>query len=89
LDHEPGKGVYFPDPDKNRRCSAIRIAQRLSRSGRAYVCLYPDGSPEGTSPDDLDTTHLSAAVTNAKTIGQLATLPGVAWTRRSRRRSTP
>jgi len=66
LDHEPGKS--FPDPDG--RCAAHRITERLSRYGKALVCQYPDGTKEGTSPDDLDKEQLQGLIKSAKTTAQ-------------------
>ncbi len=76
LDHEPGKAL----PDRNRRCAALWIAKRLRRYGVAFICSYKEGSPEGTSPDDLpDADTVATMINTAQTPGQfsihLATLP--------------
>jgi hypothetical protein len=66
LDHEPGKSF----PDQRGRCSAFRIADRMARYDRSYVCQYPPGTKIGTSPDDLTSDELRWMIDNAKTTAQ-------------------
>jgi DNA primase len=68
MDNEPGKAF----PDRKRRCSAIRIALQLRRSGLVRLCTYPEEKPPGTSPDDLTKDELEAVLKDAKTLGQIA-----------------
>lgn len=80
LDHEQGKNF----PDEQRRCAAYEIAKRLSRAGEAKVCSYPDGSKEGTSPDDLTREQADQVVGAARSLADLAVsaIPVTPWKRR-------
>jgi DNA primase len=68
MDNEPGKSF----PDDSGRCAAYKITERLSRYGRTFVCQYPEGTPIGTSPDDLTKDQLLALVKDSKTAAQAA-----------------
>ena len=70
LDNEAGKGF----PDRNGRCAAVDIAHSLRRSGWVFICLYDEGRPVGTAPDDIqDQDEIQSMVEGAKTLGQLYT----------------
>jgi DNA primase len=87
LDNEPGKAF----PDDKGRCAAVRVALQLSAAGPAFVCQYPEGSPEGTSPDDLkDKDIINVILATAKTPAQLAVRKDTTkWTRHHELRSIP
>ena len=68
LDYEPGKSFSV----RGRSCAAVRIAERLSNAGQAFLCQYPEGTEEGTSPDDLSIEEAESIISNAKTIGHLS-----------------
>jgi DNA primase len=63
LDLEPGK--QWP-PDRNGRCSAIKIAKQLRQAGEVYLCRYPKNSPPNTQPDDLAQEGIQAAIDMAE-----------------------
>lgn len=67
LDHEEGKSISV----RGRPCAAVSIAERLSKTGQAFICQYPTGTEEGTSPDDLSFEEAESIIQNAKTIGHL------------------
>lgn len=68
LDNEAGKAF----PDRNGRCAAVDIAQSLRRSGKVFICLYGEGRPVGSAPDDIrEPEELTQMVLEAKTLGQL------------------
>ena len=51
LDNEPGKQL---EPTKKyKEWNALRIILKLEQWMDVYYVEYPEGSPEGTSPDDL------------------------------------
>ena len=69
LDWEPGKQF----PDSKSRCAAVKIAERLRRSGQVFLLGYPEDSPEGTAPDDIrEPTTIEHLVVNSKTLAQIA-----------------
>ncbi len=79
LDNEPGKAF----PNEKGTCQAVKIARRLSRSGRTYICQYEEGEEIGTSPDDLTKEQLQKTIEKAKTIGQYwASEPREKWSRK-------
>lgn len=65
LDWEEGKSW----PDVKRRCAALSIARRLSRTDRTLICHYGD-KPEGTSPDDLNQEDVEEALESAMTASE-------------------
>lgn len=67
LDHEEGKSISV----QGKPCAAVSIAKRLAKTGQAFICQYPTGTKEGTSPDDLSFEEAELIIHNAKTIGQL------------------
>jgi DNA primase len=68
LDNEPGKAF----PDKKGRCAAVDIARALRRSGQVFLCLYKEGRPVGTAPDDVrGADEINEMVTGSLTLGQL------------------
>jgi hypothetical protein len=69
LDHEPGKAF----PDRDNRCQAVKITERLSRYGPAFICSYAEDAEERTSPDDLNKEQATHIIKNAKTLGQYKT----------------
>ena len=68
LDWEPGKQF----PDERGRCAAVKMTERLCRAGQVFIVEYPEGSPDGTSPDDIENSHtIEQMVNSAKTLTQL------------------
>ncbi len=67
LDNEPGKSFS----DRPGGSAADKIAERLSRTDRAFLCQYPEHMEVGTSPDDLTVEEAESIINNAKTTGHL------------------
>ena len=78
LDCEPGKAL----PGADNKWHGAKIVERLSRSGRAFLCKYPEGTEEGTSPDDLDEDQAKWVLNNATTISKIRLPMRAKWSRR-------
>lgn len=70
LDNEPDKQIQ--DPDKDRPPAAVICAKRLRKAGASYLAQYPEGSEEGTAPDDLTPEEVAEAINNAVSPARLA-----------------